>query len=1015
VSGEPLYGRDEELRRLAAALEEAKSGRGRLLLIAGEPGIGKTRLCDELARIAEQASFTVAWGRCWETDDGAPSYLPWAELLRTIGGERREELAAILPEIGAIPQTGEDARARLFAAVSQAIAGAAEKSPLLLIFDDAHASDLPSLSILHFVARALRPMRVLLVVTMRDVAALPSEQASALLHKIGREGDRIQLRRLSLFEVERWTMGQSRSVSAEEIHRVSEGNPLFVAELLRLDEARVPHEIHAALTSHLSMLSDASRNALQIGAVFGRTFPLADVAALSGLDADAMDSVVREAVRLGVVVPRGAELSFGHVLLRDELYASLAPSRRTELHARIGARLADDPATVASAAYHLVRGASAGDPSRARAVTLSAARRAMAVLAFEDAAATLRRALDELGGTELERLDLRVELARAHMHAGEIDRGRQEAVACAETARRVSDPELFAEAALVYGADIAGGRVDPVMVRLLRDALDALSFLSDDDSKLRARVLARLASAIIPGDDAAQKEAVSLASDAMAMADRLDDFDTTYTVMQWSVPALGWAMPLRERAPLVTRLLHLAQQAGDAVGELRARQMDLITHVEDGEGEREVEELCRLVEELGRSYHAWRAPQARGMLAVARGRFAEAETCAREVARLGAAANAPWVVAMSAVLVISILDAREDVRGFADFVREREQMLRQSPLHEWLFAFLHARAGHVDESRAWLAKAPRNISAIVSLAAPVIESCAVTGDRALGESTYAVLSSREETNPFVWGPSGNFSLGPIALPLGNLAVSLGRDDEAVGWYERAIARCEKAGFPGQHARAERELASLVERRGDRARAATLRASAIARASAVGMTEFVARMPKVGTIPSELTIEREGDVWCVEGAGARVRIKDGKGIRYLERLLNEPGRELHVLDLVGAEEAGDAGAVLDDRAKAAYRARLEALREELAEAERFADSVRATRAREEIDGIADELARGVGLGGRDRKAASTSERARINVQRRLKDVLDRIEAQAPALGRKLTASIRTGTYCSYVPL
>ncbi|MGZ5968334.1 MAG: AAA family ATPase, partial [Polyangiales bacterium] len=83
--GEPLYGRDEELRKLAAALEEAKAGRGRLFVLAGEPGIGKTRLCDELAHIAQTSSFEVAWGRCWETEGGAPAYLPWAELLRTIG------------------------------------------------------------------------------------------------------------------------------------------------------------------------------------------------------------------------------------------------------------------------------------------------------------------------------------------------------------------------------------------------------------------------------------------------------------------------------------------------------------------------------------------------------------------------------------------------------------------------------------------------------------------------------------------------------------------------------------------------------------------------------------------------------------------------------------------------------------------------------------------------------------------------------------------------------------------
>ncbi|MGZ3417331.1 MAG: ATP-binding protein [Polyangiales bacterium] len=1016
--GEPLYGRDEELRKLAAALEEAKAGRGRLFVLAGEPGIGKTRLCDELAHIAQTSSFEVAWGRCWETEGGAPAYLPWAELLRTIGGERRAELAAILPEIGAPPEAGEDARFRLFSAVSGTLARAAESVPLLLIVDDAHAADLPSLSILHFVARALRQMRVLLVVTMRDVAARPPAQAAALLHKIGREGERLQLRRLSLFDVERW-VGARSATAASDIHRLSEGNPLFVAELLRLDDARVPNEVHAALAAHLAMLSEVARGALGIAAVFGRTFLPSDVAGLCGLDGDAMDAIVSEAVRLGVVVPRGGEIAFGHVLLRDELYASIPPSRRAELHWKIGQRLAEQPASIAAAAFHLARGVSAGNPAFAREVTRRAARSAMAVLAFEDAVELLVRARDELEGTDLDRLELSVEIARTQMHAGELALGRQGAVECAARARAISAPEWEAESALVYGAEIAGGQVDPVMVRLLRDSLVALPH---GDSRLRARVLARLASAIVPGDDQAQNEAVSLADEAMKMADRLDHFETTYAVIQWAAPAYGFALPLRERAPLIKRLLSLAQQAGDVVGELRARQMDLIVRFEDGDGESAVAELCRKVEQLARPFHAWRAPQARGTLAVARGRFAEAEECAREVRALGTAAGVHWIAAMYSALVVATLDARDDIRGFAEFVRAEEITLRNAPSHQWFFAFLHARAGNIEEARAWIEKATAHLSIVHALPSPVLEACARTGNRALGEPIYTMLAAREERSPFTWGPSGAFSLGPTALPLGNLAVALGRDEEAISWYERAIARCGRAGFPGHHARTERELADVLERRGDVARAASLRASAIARAEALGMHDFVARM-RASTAPKkeapsaslDLAIEREGDVWRVAGFGALVRIKDGKGIRYLERLVRERGRELHVLDLVGAEDEGDAGPALDDRAKAAYRSRLEDLRDALAEAEKFGDSDRAARARGEIDAIADELARGVGLGGRDRKAASTTERARINVQRRLKDVLDRIEAQAPALGRRLAASIQTGTYCSFVPV
>jgi hypothetical protein len=166
--------------------------------------------------------------------------------------------------------------------------------------------------------------------------------------------------------------------------------------------------------------------------------------------------------------------------------------------------------------------------------------------------------------------------------------------------------------------------------------------------------------------------------------------------------------------------------------------------------------------------------------------------------------------------------------------------------------------------------------------------------------------------------------------------------------------------------------------------------------------------------------REGEYWSIERDGRAFRLKDGKGIAMLARLIHEPGRELHVLDLSigagGAEAAvdgGDAGTLLDPQARAAYEGRVHELREELEEAERHADMARATRAREELDAIASELSRAVGLGGRDRRAASAVERARVNVQRRLRDALERIREHDPELGRHLAYTLKTGTYCSYL--
>jgi hypothetical protein len=181
--------------------------------------------------------------------------------------------------------------------------------------------------------------------------------------------------------------------------------------------------------------------------------------------------------------------------------------------------------------------------------------------------------------------------------------------------------------------------------------------------------------------------------------------------------------------------------------------------------------------------------------------------------------------------------------------------------------------------------------------------------------------------------------------------------------------------------------------------------------------------------------QEGEYWTVVFDGAVVRLRDAKGLRYLARLLAHPGQEFHAIDLEAAEaqaaplgsrasagepelavrpDLGDAGPLLDAPAKAAYRARLTELRAELEEAEHFHDPTRATKARQELEFLVGELARAVGLGGRDRRAASHAERARLNVTRAIRAAMANLARANPALGRHLTTTIRTGRYCAYTP-
>jgi hypothetical protein len=235
-------------------------------------------------------------------------------------------------------------------------------------------------------------------------------------------------------------------------------------------------------------------------------------------------------------------------------------------------------------------------------------------------------------------------------------------------------------------------------------------------------------------------------------------------------------------------------------------------------------------------------------------------------------------------------------------------------------------------------------------------------------------------------------IGPVSRMLGELALLRGDMDRAREHFDTAIAEC-------------REMEAVP----------FLRLAEEARAR---LGESIAARPAARRAPDmNVAIEREGDVWIVTGStGAPFRVKHAKGMEYLDHLLRNPGREVYVLILGGAGEGPeDAGAILDERAKLAYKQRVEELEEQLTEAERFGDRGRAARAREELDAVAEQLASAVGLGGRDRKGASNVERARVNVQRRLKDAIRRIAEHDPTLGRYLDATVRTGTYCVYRPV
>ena len=405
VSGEPFVGREGELVRGERAVQRVTSGEGSLLLFFGEAGLGKTRIVQTIAKMAAARDARVVWGRAWEAG-GAPPFWPWVQIFRALGAT--DDPFAADDKAGGLDLM--QARFAKFDSAARWLKKESTGGPLVLVLDDLHAADVSSLLFLQFLARDLGGSRLLILGTYRDAEARLAADVGALLAKIAREGEAIALGRLSREEVLAWmsaaSSGSEDSVKdgAERMYRVTEGNPLFVHELLRvrgtnLVEATMAVGLRTILEEHLARVSTDTRKVLEIGSVLGRDLDPALVVALSGLSLDEVQRAFHEAREAGLLasLTGGERLSFGHILLRERLYTELVPSRRAALHSAAGEHILAAGGDRATATHHLFEGSSA--PARIAEVAREAGRAALARLAFEDASRRLRaRARETYGG-----------------------------------------------------------------------------------------------------------------------------------------------------------------------------------------------------------------------------------------------------------------------------------------------------------------------------------------------------------------------------------------------------------------------------------------------------------------------------------------------------------------------------------------------------------------------------------------------------------------------------------------
>ena len=464
LTGGAFVGRQREMGKLKGALEDALSGQGQLLMLVGEPGIGKTRTAQELAAHAETLDAQVLWGWCYE-EEGAPPFWPWLQPIRSYVQQRDPEqlkvemgpgaadIAEVVSEVrGKLPSLEpppalqpEQARFRLFDSITTFLKNAAQSQPLMLVLDDLHWADKPSLLLLQFLARQLTESHLLVVGCYRDLELSRQHPLSEALAQLSRLP---VLQRELLLGISQEDTGQFIEMTAgiqpspqlvETIYAHTEGNPFFLKEMTRLlsergelraagiggpEGIRMPQGVREVIGQRLNRLSESCHETLTTASVIGREF---DFRLLRTLSDEATDEqllgVIDEALaaRLVEELPGGRErYRFSHSLIQQTLAEELSSSRKVRWHARIGEALeelygVDGEAHAAELVYHFAKAESVLGTEKLVRYSLLAGEGALAAYAYEEALAHFQQGLVAREGrpVDAETADLLFGLGRA--------------------------------------------------------------------------------------------------------------------------------------------------------------------------------------------------------------------------------------------------------------------------------------------------------------------------------------------------------------------------------------------------------------------------------------------------------------------------------------------------------------------------------------------------------------------------------------------------------------------------
>jgi DNA-binding SARP family transcriptional activator len=811
-----FVGRAAELARLRASWGGVQMHRDRrIVLIAGEPGIGKTRLAQHFAAAALEQGTTVLLGRC--SEEPLAPFEPYLEALSQAGVSE-----ALRPGEGS---DDAGARHRLFGAVDVSFTDLAARAPLLLLIDDLHWADQGSLLLTGFLLRSSRPGPILVLGTYRDTELGRHTPLTKALGDLKRDGalDRIDLRGLGLDDVAalaREVVGTDED--ARRVHARTDGNAFFTEELLReLAESgpgAVPESVRHAVGVRLSRMSDDANELIAAAAILGLEHDARALQATAGIEAHAAEAALDEVLRARLLRPTTAarRFTFSHALVREAVLDEVNVLRRARLHRRAADALAilGEQVHLDEIAMHLFEAASAVDARNAAEMLVRAGESAIGRLAYEDAAERFDRAAQalELAGAQDEAGPLLVARGDALLRAGEPEAARAAFTEARALAVRSNDNELLAEAALGFaGLGIAIVDLDLEAIARLEEALERVT-----DQALRSRVHARLAIELYYADDRTRSERHSAAAVADARASR--DPSAIASALSAQHVALWRPDRLEQRLAVTEEMIAAAREAGDRQAELQARNWraaDLFESGKTAEWREEAERHARLASDLRLPTFEWYAPLWAATDAMLSGRTDDVERLCQEAEEAGVQAGDRNAV-VSATMVRFSDQCQHQAYDVVDraFVEER---IANSPAgiaygggRAWILAAL----GEIELAREQLRTTMGLTHAFdanwLSLQAELAEASFLLADDTYASTLYERLA------PYAGRPvtAGRAvcSYGAVDLTLGHLAALLGRRSDAIRHVEDAIRLNDTFGCVVWRARAERDLSRLFQTR-----------------------------------------------------------------------------------------------------------------------------------------------------------------------------------------------------------